>query len=110
MSKKLTIEQKAKRYEWFENALLELLDNRIEDRLFDEQLMSDEEKTPIHQIVEEWYDKVDYHADLINDKMKFLFDRICDENFNNFCSIKGITYNGLNKVYDEFLKEIGDKE
>lgn len=90
--KKLTLEQKAKRYEYLEDILLEALDEKIENKESDETVAN---------VVDKELNKLE---DYIPHKMMFLFDRICDENFGTYVSMRNFVLNNK-AVFDEYKQE-----
>lgn len=103
MKTKLTQKQKALRYEYIEKAILKFLDEKIDSVRSNE---SEEEYTPVANIVEEWIDDIDRNDNIIPKQLFLLFDRICDENFFTYDSYKNVSY--FNKQFDEMNKQIGD--
>lgn len=99
--KKLTIEQKAKRYDYLVNELITFLDQHIEDEKYDDS------DTKYVEVLEEWIDHVDFNDDLIPHGIYLLFDKILDENYGKFLSIGNISIKSVRDEYKEFEKKIG---
>ena len=95
--KKLTLEQKAKRYDYFEKSILDFLDKKIEDYKYDEG-----DDAPAIDVVDGWMDKVDFNDDVIPYSLYMLFDKIMDEEFYTYHS-----FAKKSKEYKEFEKKIG---
>jgi len=95
--KKLTTEQKAKRYEYLERAILEFLDKKIEDYKYDEG-----DNAPAIDVVDNWMDKVDFNDDVIPYSLYMLFDKIMDEEFYTYHS-----FAKDRKEYKQFEQQIG---
>lgn len=99
--RKLTLEQKAKRYDYFEKAILGFLEKHIEEEQYND---SDISRT---NVVEEWMDNLDYQNDLVPHGVYLLCDKICDEHFSKFLSIGDCCLKDLQKEYKEFEAKIG---
>ena len=102
--KELSIEQKAKRYEYIENAFLERIDEEIESNAS----MYGEESSAI-DAVENYMDAVNRHDDIIPKKIFYILDKICDEEFYSYVSLKSCKYDKKTvEEYAEFDTAIGD--
>lgn len=76
----LTLEQKAKRYDYLENALYNFLEQKIADSKYNGEDLTEAD------VVENWLNEVDVNADIIPHELYLLFDKICDENYPDFIS------------------------
>lgn len=102
--KKLSMEQKAKRYEYIEKAFLEIIDAQIESNAS----MYGEEASAI-DAVENYMDAVNSRDDIIPKKIFYMLDKICDEEFYSYVSLKSCKYDKKTvEEYSEFEKEIGE--
>lgn len=102
--KKLSMEQKAKRYEYIEKAFLERIDEEIESNAS----MYGEESSVI-EAVENYMDAVNRRDDIIPKKIFYILDKICDEEFYSYVSLKSCKYDKKTvEEYAEFEKEIGE--
>lgn len=99
--KKLTQEQKAKRYDYLEKELLKFLEQNIADA------KCDDADTKYENVLEEWIDRVDVNSDIVPRGIYLLFDKILDENYGNYMSIGNIIIESYRQEYKEFEKKIG---
>ena len=100
--KKLTTEQKAKRYDFLEKELLTFLEQQIADEKYDDS------DTKYEDVLEEWIDHIDFNNDLIPHGIYLLFDKILSENYEKFLSIGNISIKSVRDEYKEFEKKIGE--
>lgn len=102
MKRKLTQKQKALRYDYIEKAILELLDNKIDN------VRENESKsyTPASDIVDSWMEDVDRYDNVIPKKLFCLFDRVCNENFFTYVSYDNLS--DYAEMFGEMNEEIGD--
>lgn len=98
------MEQKAKRYEYFEKAILAHLDKLIES----DYDMNGEESVTVN-VVDNWLDSVDRSC-VLPPQVYMLLDKICDEDFFTFTSLKNCKDEKTVNEYKEFEKEIGEKQ
>lgn len=104
---KLTLEQKAKRYDYLEKELLTFLEQQIADAKYDDS------HTKYVDVLEEWIDHVDFHNDIVPRGIYLLFDKILDENYGKyisngkFLSVADIGLKNISKEYKAFEKKIG---
>ncbi|MBR2578875.1 MAG: hypothetical protein IKE41_01895 [Clostridia bacterium] len=102
MKKELTIEQKAKRYDYFEKVLIEFLERRIDDSKYNES------EHDTNDYLQDWISQID-DSDLLPDGVYMLLDKILDENYGCFVSMKNTFFEYLKNRYFKFEKEIGEK-
>lgn len=100
--KELTLEQKAKRYDYLEKSILDFLEKNIADYKYDEG-----DDAPYVNVLEEWMDKADLNSDIVPRGVYLLFDKILDENYGKYMSIGNIIIESYRKEYKEFEKKIG---
>lgn len=98
--KKLTTEQKAKRYEVFEKALLAYLNEKADDAQYDD------EDTLRSDVVADWLDQVD-DSSLFPHDIYLLLDKIIDENFAGYFPMRMCTLESVKKECAEFEQRIG---
>ena len=96
---KLTIEQKAKRYEVFENALLKFLDEKIADARCDDSEVRGSD------VVYEWISEVD-DSSLLPEDAYYLIDTILFENFREYHGESACTLPYFKKKFEDFKKRI----
>lgn len=99
--KELTIEQKAKRYEYIEKCVRKFLEETIEEKQYDDRSARDID------ILEWWIDQVDFNSDIIPRGLYLIFDKICKETYYDFMSIGECSLRGCKQEYEVFEKEIG---
>jgi hypothetical protein len=104
--KNLTMEQKAKRYEWFEQAVLAKLDERIESTNYN---LCDEEKLACDDIADRWIDDIESSNADIPTEIIYLMDKIFDEDMTYYHSIGRCHHEETRQKYSKFEKAIGEK-
>ena len=108
MKKELTIEQKAKRYEYLEDVILAFLDEKIENYKYDNGY-----DVPAINAVNDWMNEVDVNDDVVPDGLYMLFDKIMDENFGSYISMKNWVLKSkcvrdeYKQKYQKFVEKIG---
>lgn len=100
--RKLTLEQKAKRYDYLEKSILDFLEKHIADYKYD---VGDD--APYVDVLEEWIDHVDSNDDIVPRGVYLLFDKILDENYGKYMSIGNISIDSYKQEYKEFEEKIG---
>lgn len=100
--KKLTQEQKAKRYDYIEKAVLDLLEKRIEDEKYNDPSLS------VIDVLEEFMEKLDMNDDIVARGLYLICDKICKENYPKFMSIGDCVLPSLKEEYKKFEEEIGE--
>ena len=98
---KLTTDQKAKRYEVFEKAILNFLERKIEDAKYDEP------ETRSVDVVYSWVSDVD-DSGLLPEDAYYLIDTILYESFNEYQGDNGSTLPYFKKKIADFKKKIGE--
>lgn len=98
---KLTQEQKAKRYDYIENAILSFLEEKIENAKYDDPSVRRVD------VAEKWIDRIDFHGDIIPREVYLIFDKILDEHFDKFIPLSACIIESIKKEYKEFEEKIG---
>lgn len=96
--KKLTTEQKAKRYEVFEKALLAYLNEKADDAQYDD------EDTLRSDVAADWLDKME---DFVPQDIYLLLDTIINEHFEGYFPMKMSVLESVRKECAEFEQRIG---
>ena len=96
----LTTEQKAKRYEVLEKALLDFWEQKIADAQYDDHQITRE------RVMYDWMYDVD-GSSLLPEDAYYLFDTILNEHFDNYYGESVNTISFLKEKYQNFQKRIG---
>lgn len=98
---KITQEQKAKRYDVFEKAILNYLERKISDAKYDDS------ETRSVDVVYSWISEID-ESGLLPEDAYYLLDTILFENFEEYQGDNGSTLPYFKKKIEDFKKKIGE--